>query len=217
MGTTWGDVDWELAQAEEQWQEVVKGISEEALVQFAEERYRAYFTNNAKMHLPVLDILSEAENLFENQHFSASLVFSFIAVENILRELILRPLIWGTFIDEEVAGIMTNSLLNNRLDQMSKFIFHFLDGSIGVDLRTTRRPKESTPLWQEIEEFKSLRNRIVHSGVKCDNESAMRALGVAKFLYEKTFLTILRTADFEIDSSNTIVVRKEKSSSVKTP
>lgn len=215
MGTTWGDVAWELAHAEEEWQEVVKGISEEALVQFAEERYTAYFRNNAEMHLPVLDILSEAENLFENQHFSASLVFSFIAVENILRELILRPLIWGTFIDEEVASIMTNSLLNNRLDQMSKFIFHFLDRSIGVDLRTTRRPNESTPLWQEIEEFKSLRNCIVHSGMKCDDESAMRALKVAQFLYEKTFLTILRTADFEIDSSNRIV-RKGESSSVKT-
>jgi len=215
MGTTWGDVAWELAHAEQEWQEVVKGISEEALVQFAEERYTAYFRNNAEMHLPVLDILSEAENLFENQHFSASLLFSFITVENILRDLILRPLVWGTFIDEEVASIMTNSLLNNRLDHMSKFIFHFLDRSIGVDLRTTKRPNESTPVWQEIEEFKSLRNRIAHSGVKCDDKSAMRALKIAKFLYEKTFLTILRAADFEIDSSNRIV-RKGESSSVKT-
>lgn len=210
MGTTWDDVAWELAHAEEQWQEVVKGISEEALVQFAEERYTAYFKNNAEMHLPVLDILSEAQKLFGNQHFSASLVFSFVAVENILRELVLRPLVWGTFIDEEVANIMTNSLLNNRLDQMSKLIFHFLNQSIGVDLQTTTRPNETIPLWQEIERFKSLRNRIVHSGVKCDDKSAMRALEITQFLFEKTFLRILRTADFEIDSSNRIVGKKVK-------
>ena len=210
MGTTWGDVAWELAHAEEEWQEVIKGISEDALVQFAEERYTAYFKSNAEMHLPVLDILSEAEKLFGNQHYSASLVFSFIAVENILRELVLRPLVWGTFIDEEVANIMTNNLLNNRLDQMSKLIFHFLDRSIDVDLRTTTRPGESIPLWQEIEEFKSLRNRIVHSGVKCDDKSAIRALEITQFLYEKTFLTILSTAHFEIDSSNRIVGKKVK-------
>lgn len=130
-------------------------------------------------------------------------------------ELILRPLVWGTFIDEEVASMMTNSLLDNRLHRMSKFIFHFLDQGIGVDLQTTIRPNESTPLWQEIEELKSLRNRIVHSWVKCDDKSAMRALEIAKFLYEKIFLEILKAAAFEIDYSNRIV-HKRKSNSIKT-
>ena len=208
MGTTWGDVAWELAHAEEEWQEVVKNISKEAIVQFTEDRYTAYFKNNAQMHLPVLDILSEAKNLFKNQHFSASLVFSFTAVENTLRELILRPLAWGTFIDEQVASMMTNELLSDRLDRMSKFIFHFLDQSIGVDLRTARRPNESTPLWQEIKELKELRNRIVHSWVKCDDKSATRALEVANFLYENIFLAILKAAAFEIDSSNRIVHKR---------
>jgi len=63
MGTTWGDVAWELAHAEEEWQEVVKGISEDALVQFAEERYTAYFKSNAEMHLPVWDMQTLALHL----------------------------------------------------------------------------------------------------------------------------------------------------------
>lgn len=210
MSTTWGDVAWELAHEEETWQEVVRDISGDAIAQFTEKRYIAYFKSNAEMHLPVLDILSEAEKLFESQHFSASLVFSFIAVENILRELVLRPLVFGTFIYEEIANIMTNSLLDNQLARMSKLIFLFLDRSTGVDLRTTTRPNESMPLWQEIEEFRLLRNHIVHSEVKCDDKSAMRALKVTKFLYEKTFLIILSNADFEIDSSNRIVDKKAK-------
>lgn len=196
-----------MAHAEEQWQEFIKGISEEALIKFAEGRYTVYFRNNAEMHHPVLDIFSKAEDLFNSNHFTASLVFSFIAVENILRELVLRPLIWGTFIDEEVAIIVTNSFINNRLDQMSKFIFHFLDRNIGVDLRTTSRPNEPKSLWQEIEEFKALRNRIVHSGIKCDDHSTMRALEVARFLYETTFLKILTNNGFYIDSTGKIVYK----------
>jgi hypothetical protein len=208
MGTTWDDGAWELAHAEEEWQEVVENISQEAIVQFAEDRYTAYFKNNAQMHLPVLEILAESKILFKNQHFSASLVFSFIAVENILRELILRPLFWGTFIDEQVANMVTNSLLDNRLHQMSKFIFHFLDQSIGVDLRTVRRPNESTPLWPEIQELKELRNHTVHSWVKCDDKSATRALEIAEFLYDNVFLSILKAAAFEIDSSNRIIHKR---------
>lgn len=208
MSTTWDEVAWELAHAEEEWQGVVKNIGEEALVQFAEDRYRGYFKNNPQMHLPVLDILSESEILFKNQHFSASLVFSFVAVENTLRELVLRPLVWGTFIDEQVANMITNELLGSRIDQMSKFIFHFLDQSINVDLRTARRPNESTPLWQEIMELKELRNRIIHSWKKCDDKSAMRALEIAKYLYDRVFLAILIATDFEVDSSNRIAQKR---------
>lgn len=204
MSITWDDVAWELAHAEEAWQEVVDNISSEALDKFFEDRYKVYFKNNPQMHLPVLSIISEAKNLFTNRHLAASLVFSFTAVENILRELILRPLVWGTFIDDEVASIITNKLLSDRLDQLSKLIFSFLNKNIGIDIQTAKRSNISTPLWQEIRELKELRNRVVHSGEQCDDKSAMRALSIAEYLYKEIFQAILKAASLEIDSSNRI-------------
>lgn len=207
MGTTWGDIAWEMAHAEEAWKETVYGIKEEALIEFGEERYKAFFSNSPEMHLTALDMLDESKNLLNNQHFSASVIYSFMTVENILRDLILKPLVWGTFIDEEVASFITTNILSNRLDQMSKFIFHFLDKNIGLDLRKTLRPNQSEPLWQEIEELRRLRNHIAHNGIKCDEDSAIRALEIAEYLYNGIFLRVLETADFEIDSANRIALK----------
>jgi len=208
MGTTWEDIAWDMAHAEEAWQETVYGIKEEALIEFGEERYKAFFSNNPEMHLTALEILDESKSLLNNQHFSASVIYSFITVENILRDLILRPLVWGTFIDEEVASFITSNILSNRLDQMSKFTFHFLDKNIGLDLRKTMRPNQTKPLWQEIEELRILRNHIAHKGIKCDEDSAIRALEIAEYLYNGIFLRVLDTADFKIDSTNRIVLKR---------
>lgn len=205
MGTTWEDVAWEMAHEEEAWQETVNEIKEEALVEFSEERYKAFFISNPEMHLNTLEIIGESKKLLDNQHFSASVIYSFIAVENILRDLILRPLVWGTFIDEEVASLITNSILNNRLDQISNFIFHFIKESISLDIRTLTRPDQTTPLWQEINELKSLRNHIVHKGAKCDEGSAIRAFVTAEYLYNDIFLRVLSTAGFKIDPANRII------------
>ncbi len=172
MSTTWEDAALDMAYAEEAWQETVNGIKEEALIEFGEERYEAFFIQNPEMHINTLEIVDESKSLLDNQHFSASVIYSFIVVENILRNLILRPLVWGTFIDEEAANLITDGILNNRLDQISKFIFHFIKGSINLDILTTTRPEQTTPLWQEINELKLLRNHIVHKGAKCDKYSA---------------------------------------------
>jgi len=204
MGTTWEDVAWEIAHAEEAWQEAVKDIKEEAIIEFGEERYKAFFISNPEMHLTALEILNESEKLLNNQHFSASVIYSFTAIENILRDLILRPLVWGTFIDEEVAGLITDSVLNNRIDQMSKFIFHFIKECTGLDLRKITRSNQSIPLWQEINELRLLRNHIIHKGIKCDEDSAVRALETAKHLYNDIFLIVLSTADLKIDLKNRI-------------
>lgn len=205
MGTTWEDVAWEMAQADEAWQEAVKDIKEEVLVEFSKERYEAFFVSNPEMHLNTLEIMGESKKLLDNQHLSASVIYSFIAVENILRDLILRPLVWGTFIDEEVASLITNSILDNRLGQISKFIFHFINETISLDMRTLTRPGQTTNLWQEINELKSLRNLIVHRGAKCDEDSAIRAFIIAEYLYNDIFLRVLSTAGFKIDPANRII------------
>lgn len=208
MSTTWEDVQWEMAHEEEAWQETVKEIKEEAIVEFGEERYVAFYKKNPEMHLMTLSILDEAATLLSNKHLSASVVFSFIAVENILKNLILQPLLWGTFIDEEVAGFIIDSILNNRLDQMSKIIFHFVEEDIGSDIRTMIRPKQTTPLWKEVEELRLLRNRIVHKGVRCDENSAARALEVTKYLFNEIFIRLLDSAGFRLDEDNQIIEKK---------
>ncbi len=204
MGNTWDDVAYDMASAEEAWEETVKGIKEEALIEFSEERYEAFFISNPEMHLNTLEIIDESKKLLGNQHLSASVLYSYIAVENILRDLILRPLVWGTFIDEEVASLITESILNNRLDQIQSFLFHFIKRSIKLDIITSTRPDQTTSLWQEINELKSLRNRIVHRGVKCDKESAERAFAIAQYLYSDVFLSVLSTSGFKIDAANKI-------------
>jgi hypothetical protein len=166
-------------------------LKEEALVEFSEERYKAFFASNPEMLLNTLDIMDESKKLLANQHFSASVIYSFIAVENVLRDLILRPLVWGKFINEEVATLITNSIIENRLDQLSNFLFHFIKESIGLDIKTTARPDQTTPLWQEINELKLLRNRIVHRGIKCDESSATRAFAITEYLYNDIFLRVL--------------------------
>lgn len=205
MGTTWEDVAWEMAHADEAWQEAVKDIKEEALVEFSEERYKAFFASNPEMHLNTLETIDESKKLLDNQHFSASVIYSFIVVENILRDLILRPLIWGTFINEEVASLITNSILDNRLDQISNFLFHFIKESISLDIRTLTRPDQTTPLWQEISELKALRNHIAHRGAKCDEDSAIRAFVTAGYLYNDIFLRVLSTTGFKIGPDNRII------------
>jgi hypothetical protein len=201
---SWDEIAYDMYLAEEGWKETVHGIKEEALIEFAEERYRSFFVQNPEMHLKVLWVLDEAKKLHDNGHFGASVIYSFSAVESILRDLILRPLIWGTFIDAEVAGLITDNLLLNRFDQLSKFIFHFIEISTGVNLQIIKRTGQSIDLWREINEHKVLRNSIVHRGTQCDKDAAVRGLDIANYLYKEIFLKVLKSAGFEIDANNRI-------------
>ena len=64
---------WELINGKR----TVKGIKEEALIEFSEERYEAFFISNPEMHLNTLEIMAESKKLLDNQHHSASVIVVF--------------------------------------------------------------------------------------------------------------------------------------------
>jgi hypothetical protein len=164
-------------------EEILEDNKDQIIEEFVAERLGSYYTEHPDLDGPAKSALQEARVLLDVSS-TASLVFSRSATEIAIRDVLLRPVIYGMVHDESTANIISELVLGNR--QFTGLLFSILEKH-GVDLKETTRPSSSDKLWKEIEEIKDLRNGIVHHGKKATREDAVVSLELAEIIIEGVF------------------------------
>lgn len=167
------------------------GIVEEALEEnkdqiideFVAERLGSYYTEHPDLVAPASSALQEAFDLLDVSS-TASLVFSRSATEIAIRDVLLRPVVYGMVHDESTANIISELVLKSR--QFKGLLFSILK-THGVDLNEITRPKSSDSLWKEMERIKELRNGILHYGKKATREEAVISTELAGVIIEGVY------------------------------
>jgi hypothetical protein len=179
------------AQQEEYMDQLYEEHKELAIQEFIDERLQSYYWENRLLAKPAFDALSEARELINN-HSTAAFLLSAIAVEVGLKELLVKPIVFGLVHTASVASLITDMVLS-RPDQKKyrDLLFHLLRQHGDVDLHSYKRKDSSRPIWAEITEVKKKRNLIVHSAQTASNSEAKMAFGVASTVIDTLFSTMV--------------------------
>lgn len=177
---------------EEAWQEeaydrMVKEILEshrdDIINEFVSERMASYYREHPDLAAPTEAAIDEARRLLELSP-TASLVFSRSAVEITLRDVLLKPVVFGMIHDDNAGPLMAELAVGNR--HFTRLLFIILE-DYGLDLKHATRQPGAKSLWAEIEEIKEIRNRVVHYGDKATPDQAALSLELADILLHKLY------------------------------
>ena len=161
---------------------------ERAIEEFKDDRLQSYYREHPDVAQPARIALQEARELLPD-HPAASLIFSAITVELGLKEVLLKPIVYGLIHDESTAGMVADLILHS---QESKWLLlQILQDRGGVDLDAYTRPTQSKGLWEEYKEIKSSRNFILHRGATATVSEAEVAAQVAIAVLEDVFPTVI--------------------------
>ena len=175
---------WEEAQEEEAYAHMVEKIlsshkgeiiddfleshKEDIIDEFISERMAAYYRHHPNLTVPADTAIGEAQKLIEISP-AAPLLFSRSAVEITLRDVLLKPVAFGMVHDENNGPLIAELVIGSH--NFTRLLFNVLE-DYGLDLKQVRRPGSHKKLWEEMEEIKQIRNRILHSGGTASRDAA---------------------------------------------
>ena len=151
--------------------------------EFISERMTAYYRHYPNLSVPADTAVEEAQKLIEISP-AASIVFSSSAVEITLRDVLLKPVAFGMIHDANNSHLITDLVIGSR--NFKKLLFEVLEGH-GLDLKQIRRPGSHKKLWQEIDEMKQIRNKILHHGRTASRDAAELSLEIAIMLLRNLY------------------------------
>jgi hypothetical protein len=110
----------------------------------------------------VLASIAEAKALLEHKHFGPALCAAAIAVELMIRYMLIRPLLQGAFLSDEWADILTDRIVTDKAGRDSDLVPIVLR-QWGLDVTSVRSSTSKVPVWQWITThlFKG-RNNYLH-------------------------------------------------------
>ena len=168
-------------------QEYINEIRDE----FQEERLQEYYLDKKNLPRLINQHLDKAKKLIYANFAEAGFVFSFIAIEIILKNIFLKPILHGSFMDQYVADLVVEEILQTRGSSIEKMLFGILKYSAHFDLATYKRPGIKETLWEEINKVKIQRNIIIHRGKTLSLDQAKYIYGIAIHLNKIIFPKLL--------------------------
>lgn len=201
MSTTLDDIAYEMHLENLAENEVRKTTIDE----FRETILRRYYLKNPDVLKRAHSVNTEAINLFKNGHYSASMVFSFNAVELLIKEVITRPLLHGNVIEESIADYITDEILKKmkNYSQYSTLFNNFITTYTAIDLKNYQEKN----LIKEFEELQKLRNDILHQGIMVNKADAIHANKISG-LYYKVLVDVMESLGLKIDKTTWKIERK---------
>lgn len=150
------------------------------------EKIKDYFSKNYKNTTRKINFcLKRANDLIENEFYGSALTISFTALELIIRNLYLKPLVRGTFISNDWAEIIEEYIFSNiegkskREQNLLKDILKQWD----FYLAEINIPK-GDQLWESIKNTKKVRNEFVHNAGKVTKDNAEISVECANVLLQ---------------------------------
>jgi hypothetical protein len=196
--------DWDSDEDETFFTEI-ENLKEETISEFTFEKLRSYYLHNPDIYSPVRRRLDEAISL-ERVNSAASLIFALSASEVCLKNLILRPMVYGfvhqTYIAQLIADLAVSHMGWDRFKDLLESI---LRDKLGIDLGNARISGSSRPFWEEFNRLVKIRNGILHRAENTTVREASIGLSIASELACSIFPKLLGNFSLQIDKSGTLI------------
>lgn len=168
-------------------QELIEG----SLKELSEENIRSYlFDHNEDILARIDSCASQGKRVHDAGCYGAAVVLSATAIEIIIRDLLVTPLIQGAFLSGEWASILAGRISNGRTTEDRKLLPLIL-AHWGIKIESVMLA-EKEQLWSYItKDFWPKRNRIVHTGETATEAEALKAIQAVGLLISKAVTPIL--------------------------
>jgi hypothetical protein len=136
---------------------------------------------------------------------SASLVFTITAAEVCIKNLILRPMVYGLVHQSYAAKFISDLTVSQTgWDRFSKLLAEILRAKVGVDLAKIVIEGTSKPLWEELSGLVKVRNGVVHRAEEATRQQAAMGIRIADELINVFFPKLLASIELQIDEKGSV-------------
>lgn len=182
-----------------------KYMYEGAIEHFTSERLQSAYVENPQIAKPIFRTLSEANQLFNLKKYTAAYIFAFIATEGTIRDILLKPIIYGVVHNISTADFVTEVLFKHTtFEKMKKWLSFIINEYAKIDLKAYQYPPTKNSLWQEINAIQKHRNKIIHYYHVATKDEARQSIGVASELVEKIFPTLINNLGLHLHKGSQI-------------
>lgn len=178
---------YEDAQQEEWFAQMYEEHSQQALSEFRSERLRSYYAAHREIADRAVAALADARAI-RPISCAASLIRATTGTELGIKNLLLRPIVYGLVHSESLAAAITEMVMAHQaLDRYRDLLIGILNEHGGVDLKTFQRVGASRPLLEEVSSNQKVRNDAVHKGIPPTEQQCDDSLAISKTVVEDLF------------------------------
>jgi hypothetical protein len=174
---------------------------EQAIGEFIEERMLSYYLINPHVIQAPIDCYHHANELLQVSPRCAIVMYT-TAIELFLKSVLLKPVLYGMFHNENIASTIVDSTTSqsgfsryNKL--LSNLCLHAadikLDKIIGMDGKA---------ILTEAEEVQKIRNRVIHQGYRASVEEMSKARNIASLILTEVVEPVLNNMNLVIGRVN---------------
>ena len=178
---------------------------DQAIEEFVGSRMRSYYETHRTIPVGPLLFLRKAKELVESEP-TASLLLSCAATEVVLKDVLVKPVVFGLVHTDSLAELIASHLVRQSgIDRFKEIVFQILDHHIdfGEGFSKYKRPGSTKALWIERGDIQGVRNGVVHRAEFCGEESAQRSLEIGAAFFSLT-KTLVEGFGFRIDTDGQI-------------
>jgi len=191
------------------WDDYDRYMQEDALEEFLQESLKSISVDSTKHYLGtygdaiqerVLRCLAEAKRLQDGESYAAAVVNAATSIELIIRFMLLRPLVQGSFLSDEWAAVLANRVANGRSAE-DKGLLPAVLRQWGIDVNSLTLADGSL-VWPTIlNAVWPLRNKIVHQATTARDTQAATAIECAEALLSQVVNMLARNLGFTLGTT----------------
>jgi len=178
-----------------------------AIDDFVDERMKSYYLKCPDIAINAMKFIRKSKELMEIEP-TASLIYSSVATEVVLKSVLLKPVVIGLVHTESLAELVASTLVKQTgVDRFKKLVFEILETHIKFEngMANYSRDNSSSSLWEERRKTQEIRNQIMHIAIICNKDDAELSYLVAITFLGFTSL-LIKNVGFKMDSSGNLTV-----------
>lgn len=196
MGEDWDHYD-------DAYSELNDKISKEAKAEHKLQLLQKYYLLNYDALKSANKLLNEA-NYIADESPTGAFVLAYAVCEVAARALIIKPLIYGTVYNEELAEEITKSAMNSVRSHAWELATKLADKAIGIDIsQIDYKEIDEEPIVvitpkSELDRLSKIRNRVVHNADFASERDANDCIFLASRLLEDVIPRILHALELAL-------------------
>lgn len=186
------------AMQEAWYEQLYEEHAEQAREEFRADRLTSYYSVHKELAESAYAVLADARAL-RDISAPAALIRATTASELGVKNLLLRPIVYGLVHSESLAGAISElAMAHHAVDRYRDLLIGILREYGGIDLENYARPSATQPLWGELKQNQDTRNRAVHRGEVPTADQRDAAIGVAEAVLEVLFPQVISNLGFHM-------------------
>lgn len=181
---------------------------EQAIEEFTTDRLQSFYIKNPEVASHAVRFQIEAKSLLDDGHVSASFVFAVSAIEQFLRAVLLKPVVYGLVHHEALAEMIVELTMGQTgFMRYKKLLARIFENLAGINLEDVKRPGSAKKLLDEASGLQKVRNDIIHKGIQVEKSDAKMALDITAAVYLQIVVEMLGTVGLRIEQGGKIVAK----------